>query len=287
MGRTEVSSEYHQVIRENQHEIFIISFEEMDAIIKSNPNANKASVKNAWQAIKPLAEKGAGYYTASKDAFVLAKLISDLGGVTTKATVKFYSGKPHIILTGHPGLRKVLTGTRYGLQNPKVVAMGLGQANIVKASKTGGLISIVLLTTYRVTDYFLTDKQTLSYLIGHLATDVVKVGMSVGATLAVMTAVGGATLAIGPLAVAVVVGFGASMTLDYLDSHFQLTDKVVAGIEAISDSASYKLDKLASDVAAKTSALLNEAFDYAVTEARNIAVDLARNYVRRFLNPYH
>ena len=85
MDRAERSKLNYQSIRGNQHEIYIISFDEMDAIIRSNARAKKPSVVNAWQSIRPIGEKGAGYYTASKDAFVLIKLISDLGGLATKA----------------------------------------------------------------------------------------------------------------------------------------------------------------------------------------------------------
>ena len=37
------------------------------------------------------------------------------------------------------GLRKLLTGTKYGINNPKVVTMGLGKAGAIKAAKSGGI----------------------------------------------------------------------------------------------------------------------------------------------------
>ncbi|MEJ2756300.1 MAG: hypothetical protein P8104_10845 [Gammaproteobacteria bacterium] len=140
-------------------------------------------VKSAWQKLKGKAEIGASYYASADDLRTLSKLVGDLGSFTTKAYVKTYGGKPHIILKGYPGLRKVLTGTKYGIKNSKVIAMGLGKAGAIHAAKSGGILSIVLLSTYRVADFFLTDNVTLNQLIGSLATDIVKVGLATGSLL--------------------------------------------------------------------------------------------------------
>src|SRR5690606_29209178 len=182
----------------------------MDAIIKSSPKGKLAQIQNPWQKLKNKAELGASYYASADDLRTLGKLVGDLGGFATKAYVKTYNGKPHIILKGHPGLRKVLTGTKYGIKNPKVITMGLGKASAIHAAKSGGILSVVLLSVYRVSDYFLTDEATLNQLIGSLATDVVKVGVTTGASIAVASAVVGMgfTIAIGPIAAVVLVGIG-------------------------------------------------------------------------------
>lgn len=111
----------------------------------------------------------------------MAKLVGDLGGFGAKAYIKTYGGKAHIILKGQPGLRSILTGTKYGIKNPKVVSMGLGKTGAIAAAKQGGILTVVLLSAYRVVDYFLTDQATLSRLVGTLATDIVKVGIATGA----------------------------------------------------------------------------------------------------------
>ncbi len=209
---------FKQTILSNQHEVFIISMAEMDAIVRSSSVATKPNVQEAWQKIKAKAEVGASYYASADDIVTLTKLVGDLGSVGAKAYVKTYGGKPHIILKGHPGLRTVLTGTKYGIKNPKVVTMGLGKAGAINAAKTGGIISVVLLSAYRVANYFLTDEATLSQLVGTLATDIVKVGITTGASIAFAVAAGGFTLAIGPILAVVVVGIGASIALSKLDT---------------------------------------------------------------------
>ena len=76
--------ELQQIIESNKHEVYVISFEEMDAIIKSSPQGSKPGVKAAWQKIKGKAEKGANYYSNAADTRTMAKLIGDLGGIGTR-----------------------------------------------------------------------------------------------------------------------------------------------------------------------------------------------------------
>ena len=54
--------ELQKKIQSNTHEVYVISFDEMDAIIKSSPKGNKASVQDAWQKIKGKVGIGASYY---------------------------------------------------------------------------------------------------------------------------------------------------------------------------------------------------------------------------------
>jgi len=119
--------ELKRQIKSNQHEVFVVSIEEMDAIMQSSLKGKLPHMKNAWQKLKGKAEAGASYYASADDLRTLSKLVGDLGGFATKAYVKTYGGKSHIILKGHPGLRRVLTGTKYGIKNPKVITMGLGK----------------------------------------------------------------------------------------------------------------------------------------------------------------
>jgi len=84
----------------------------MDSIVRSSPKGKLVDVKNAWKDLKGKAEIGASYYASADDLRTLSKLVGDLGGFGTKAYVKTYGGKPHIILKGRPGLRRILTGTK-------------------------------------------------------------------------------------------------------------------------------------------------------------------------------
>lgn len=278
--------ELKQQIKANQHEVFVISFEEMGSIVKSSPKGSMPHVQKAWQKLKGKAEVGAGYYASADDLRTIAKLVGDLGGFTTKTYVKTYGGKPHIILKGHPGLRKILTGTKYGIKSPKVIAMGLGKAGAVNAAKSGGILSIVLLSAYRVADYFLTDSATLSQLVGSLATDVVKVGLATGASIVAASAlVGfGVTLAIGPMIAVVAVGVLASMALGEIDNHYGITDRVILGLDELSENVQSQLQNSKDNLLNQAGEATAEVIDYLLDAAREAIIDTAKHQLHKFLS---
>jgi hypothetical protein len=275
-----------QQIKLNQHEIFIVSFEEMDAILQSQPQWQR--INDDWQKIRKGAEFGANYYSTADGARMLGKLVGDLGAFGAQTYIKIYGGKPHIILKGSPGLRRILTGTRYGLQNAKVVAMGLGTAGAVHATKAGGILSVVLVSAYRVIDYFLTDGATLNQLIGSLAVDVVKVGITVGASIGGMAMLISAfpalaTLAIGPLAAVVVVGVLSSWALSAIDKHYGITDKVIKALDEIGDDVESYYDNVTESLKKEANAALDSVIDYAIHSVQRTIIDMARHRIDKFL----
>ncbi len=278
--------ELKQQIKSNQHEVFIVSLEEMDAIVQSSPKGKMAHIQKAWQKLKGKAEVGASYYASADDLRTLSKLVGDLGGFATKAYVKTYGGKPHIILKGHPGLRKILTGTKYGIKNPKIITMGLGKAGAIHAAKSGGILSIILLSTYRVTDYFLTDEATLNQLIGSLATDVVKIGIATGASIgAASLVVGmGITVAVGPILAVVLVGIGVSMTLSALDAHYGITDRVIAGLDELGDGVNSHIERTKKDFENAINEAVVTLIDYAIDSARQIIINAAKHHIDKFVS---
>lgn len=278
--------ELRQKIKSNQHEIFVVSIREMDAIVQSSSKGGLPYIKNAWESLKKKAEIGASYYASADDLRTLTKLVADLGGFATQAYIKTYSGKPHIILKGHPGLRKVLTGTKYGIKNPKIITMGLGKLGAINAAKSGGILSIVLLSTYRVTDYFLTDETTLSQLIGSLATDVVKVGIATGVSIAAASVVSAAfTIAVGPIAAVVVIGIATSMLLTALDDRYGITDKVIAGLDEIGNDVNSYINRAKDSLERNVANAASEVLDYVVEYATRIAINTAKHTLEKFLFP--
>lgn len=279
-------NKYRQAIQQNQHEIYVISFEEMDKIVASLPPPKRDKVKATWESIRGTAEVGTNYYSSGTDAIKLARLVGDLGGVSGQAYIKYYGangGKPHIVLKGRPGLRKVLTGTKYGVLHPKVVSLGLGRHAAVGAAKVGGVVSLVLISGYRIVDYALTDEATLSRLIGTLATDVVKVGLVVAASIGAAVATSTAVIAVGPILAVVIVGFGLTVALEQVDQRYGLTEKVVAGLEEMGDDANAYLQKYKERALNQVAQMMNSVIDYAVDATQRNAIILLKDSVDRFV----
>lgn len=277
--------ELQQKIQLNKHEVYVISFDEMDAIINSSPKGGMASVKAGWKKIKGKVGIGASYYATADDAVTMTKLVVDLGGIGARAYIKNYGGKPHIVLKGRPGLRTVLTGTKYGIKNPKVISMVLGKAGAVSAARQGGILTVVLLTTYRVTDYFLTDQSTLSELVGTLATDVVKVGIATAASIGSAVVMGGFTLAVGPILAVVAVGFGVSMLVEYADNSLGITNRVIAGLDELGESATSYINSKRQQAFDMAGEAASEIIDHAIEAAQYIAINWARNQLKDYLSP--
>ena len=275
-----------QKIQASKHEVYVVSIEEMDAIIKSSPKGKLPHIKNAWKKIKNKAEAGASYTASADDLRTLSKLVGDLGSFTTGAYVKTYNGKPHIILKGHAGLRTILTGTKYGIKNPKVVTMGLGKAGAIHAAKTGGILSVVLLSAYRVIDYFLTDEATLSQLIGSLATDVVKVGVVTGASIAVASGLvaAGFTVAVGPIIAVLFVGFFGSMALTAIDKRYKITESVIAGLDEIGDDVDAYYRQTKQNIKEETNKVIDSVIDYAIESAQRMFINMVRHQLDKFLS---
>ena len=297
-------TEIRKTINNNSHEVFILSIEEMDHVIQNNVQGK--NIKEQWNTYKKKIEFSASYYSSGKDIFLMSKLLADLGYAGTKAYVKYYGGKPHIILKGYPGLRKILNASKYGVQNAKVVKMGLGKHGALNAAKGGGLLTIILVSTYRVIDFFLNDATTLNQLIGTLATDVIKVGIVTGASIATATGVaalgtafsaGAATgvvagliVAIGPLAAVIVVGIGVSFALSYIDDKYHLTDKIIVALDEISEKGIQGIiEEKKKNLVDKGNAILNDAadsvIDYAVEKVQRIITNNLNNFLRRLTTP--
>ena len=280
-----------QSIRSNQHEIFIVSFEEFDSILSSYSQVSDVVLHKGWEKLRDKAGFAANYTANFNDTVLMSKLIADLGSSGAKVYIKSYGGKAHLIIKGRAGLRQVLTGTKYGINNPKVVAMGLGRAGAINAAKTGGILSIVLLTTYRVVDYFLSDKMTLTQLVGTLATDIIKVGIATGASIAAAAAFGSVTLAIGPIVAVIIVGVIFSAGLGFIDEQFGITDKVIAGLEVVSDNlerfvrvSQMRINKVKEDV---TESILEAAFDYVAETTRRLTIRFVKGVIRKYSSPYN
>lgn len=300
----------------NSHEIYVYSFEAMDELVKQHARGRKA-IMEQWETIKKGPEAAANYAPLIGDGVVLGKLMKDLGGWNVKAYIKNYGGKPHIVIKGYPGLRKVLTGTIYGIANPKVIKMGLGKHAAQGIARQGGILSVVLMTAYRVADYVLTDEATLTSLIGNLAVDIVKVGITVAASLALIPFGAALGIAIGPIAAVVVVGALAAFTLTPIFDHFGITNKVIAGLDELAFKASIgnqvyqaylewqyisrskqaltfiedfieetgeKLDKAQQRALAAFHEVQETVFDYMVDSAQRIVVKTANHVMSDLLN---
>lgn len=267
-----------KAINSNAHDIYALSLTELDRVVSAQ--AKTSQQRSTWQKLKDKVEIGVNYTATGKDLSTLTKLFSDLGFAGVKAHIKYYQGKPYVIFKGHSGLRKIFTGTRYGLQNAKVIQMGIGKQGAINAVKSGGILTIVLVSAFRVADYILSDQMTLNQLVGTLATDVVKIGIATGAAL--VAAAGAAavfTVAIGPIVAAIGVGLLVSYGLNKLDDRVELTEKVIAALDELESEATAAMERLERNATRAAGQLAGHAIDYVLDSARRMVIDMAKHYL--------
>ncbi|PCM42977.1 hypothetical protein [Marinobacter sp. ANT_B65] len=113
-------------------------------------------------------------------------------------------GKNFIVLSGYAGLRRYLTAPVYGVGNPKVIKMGIGQAAAKGALKTGAVLTLILSPAVRTLEWLFTDElKKMEAMLAHIATDIAKGFITAGAAY-----------------------FAAAMLLNMVDNKLGLTEKL-------------------------------------------------------------
>jgi len=224
----------HDKMTANKHTLFVISVDEMDKIVNTY---NLASAKKLWKALKYKVALGVDYTALILDLKKLFILMIGVGALA-KLYIKKYRDKAHIILKGSPKLRYLLKGTRYNVNNVKIIQLAIGSAGAMHAIKGGGILTLVLVTSFNIIDLLLSDGVTLFRFIGSLAIDIAKVGVAVGATIAGTSLVIGilpfvAGFVIGPLVVAIVISGIVADRLNFIDKQYSIKEKVIKFLEEL------------------------------------------------------
>lgn len=173
------------------------------------------------------------WFPVAKDTrsgvLTLRTIVSELGFLG-KYYLKTYKGREHVIFKGFAGARKVLTGTRYGLENHKILNLKMTKAGMKDAAREGLIFGLLFCTVIDIVDYVSSDHMTLGELFGTIGTDIAKLLVVTGASylagVATAALMGTAVVAIGPVVAALVVGVGLAIVLDMLDKEFGVTEKL-------------------------------------------------------------
>ena len=176
---------------------------------------------------------------------VLAQLATDMrrsGSIFTTYRVVQHEGRRFIVFNGKPALRKYLRSSYYALKNPKILKMGVGQAAMKNMARGSVLFTLIVSPITRGLEWLFKENQAaLETVLAQISTDIVKGVIAAGTAyftgLLAPTLIGGATVAVAPLAAgigaAIAVGFG----LDYLDRRWGIT-------EALAEALSQHRDQL-------------------------------------------
>lgn len=176
----------------------------------------------------PLPETGkalVGQATNISDVYDMTRIYREFGR-DGKAYIKRLNGKDYIIFKGWPRLRSAFKGTRYLVNNSRVVSFGVGNLGAAKSIRVGTIYTIAFINAWNIADFVLNDKMTLSDLGIQIASDTGKVILGALAGAGAAALIGGGAVLVAPLAVGVVVGIAVGIALDYLDNKFKITEGI-------------------------------------------------------------
>ena len=137
-------------LNSNTQHIMLLTLEEAQGVIDDLLGSKSVSfstnyagnIKDAADATKKLS-KLFSYQQAGKIVFTLK-------GLGIKATQYAYQGKLYVKITGYPSLRRILNGTRYRINHPKVLEVGIGSAGFRNGIMSGAKFCIWFSACWRL-----------------------------------------------------------------------------------------------------------------------------------------
>ncbi|ATM76391.1 hypothetical protein CRN79_11385 [Serratia fonticola] len=181
----------------------------------------------------------ATYSGNAKDFYSAADLVRKLGGFGIAAIIYVgRNGEKLIKITGYPGIRRILNGTRYSLNNMQIVQIGVGTKGINHTIIQGVKWSVYVSLAYRSLEFILSDERSSARFLGSVTSDIAK-AIATAAIMRMATpillglvvgSIGGAFFVVA-IAGAILVG-----GIEYIDEKFGLTDKIIMKIREVEAS---------------------------------------------------
>ena len=174
--------------------------------------------------------------TLIKNTHDASRLFNEIG-MTGGYYTKTIGGNQYVILTGYPGLRRYLRGTRYLPNNPQMVKFGIGPVAQAAASKANFIISMTTYTGLDVIKYISGDGITLSEVTGNAIFNAASTWLSIAVASAVTAGVGAVTtMALPGVLAGLAVGAFVSGFTAAIDEDLRLSSKLAKLIEATVDA---------------------------------------------------
>ncbi|MBW3474972.1 hypothetical protein [Hafnia alvei] len=131
-------------------------------------------------------------------------------------------------------MRRILQGTRYKINSPQILELGIGKAGINGGILEGAKFCIWFSLAYRTVQLIFKSDHDVAAFIGNITMDIAKIIVTIFVTKILVAAGAMISSVTVPIALGiillVVVGFAITKGLDYLDRKYHLTDKLISAI---------------------------------------------------------
>ncbi|MGM0938478.1 MAG: hypothetical protein ACQEWL_08665 [Pseudomonadota bacterium] len=146
------------------------------------------------------------------------------------------NGNTYIRLSGHAGIRTYLDGTRYLVNNPRILYMGVGTQGMNNISLGAARFAIVFSAAYRAIKLIFKNEYTLVNFFVNITMDMAKLAISTQITTAITSGLVTAALTTGTSVMLVAlgvfsVGVLAVLLLYWLDDKFGISESIIRDLK--------------------------------------------------------
>lgn len=221
----------------NTTHIMLLTLDEVQGVIDDLDNSQPVTLATTYAGnIKDgiAGAKNISKLTSYADA---GKLVYRLKGLGIKAIPYQYNGQAYVKITGYASLRRILQGTRYKINSPKILELGIGKAGVNAGILEGARFCIWFSFAYRTVQLIFKSDHDVAAFIGNITMDVAKIIVTIFVTQILVAFGSSMAVAFGvtvPIAVGVfaivIVGFLITLALDALDKKYHLSDNLILTI---------------------------------------------------------
>lgn len=220
------------VFEKNTTYLMLLTLEEADAVINqllndADPIATYAgNINDTYGGLKNIRKLTTHYNSVQQLIFSFKRL-----GI--KAVIYKCKGVEYVKITGRAGVRRILKGTRYAINNPQVLELGIGTAGKNAGIISGARFCIWFSLGYRAIELIFKNEYTVIDFVGDITMDMAKIIVTIFVTKVIISAgsliatVASVTMPIAAgIVLIVIVGVIITFSLDYLDRKYKISDKL-------------------------------------------------------------
>lgn len=227
---------FKQRLEKDAQHVMLLSLEEAQDVIDDLLKSNAMSLATTYAGNIKDAASGAENIVkliSYKDA---GKIVFTLKGLGVKAIQYSYGGKMYVKITGYPSMRRILNGTRYGANHPRLLELGIGKAGIRAGIISGARFCIWFSACWRLVELIFRSEYDVAAFLGNITMDMAKVIVTVFVTKVVIGGVASlattlsASLVVpiwGEILVVVVVGYIITRQLYDYDENNKLSFRLI------------------------------------------------------------
>lgn len=229
-----------EAFEKNTAHIMLLTLDEAQSVIEDLDNSKPVILATTYAGNIKDSIAGAKNISKLVSYTDAGKLVYRLKGLGIKAIQYQYGGQVYVKITGYASLRRILQGTRYKINSPQILELGIGKAGINGGILEGAKFCIWFSLAYRTVQLIFKSDHDVAAFIGNITMDIAKIIVTIFVTKILVMAGGALTTVaasfgvIFPIAAGIVliigVGFLITLTLDYLDRKYHLSDKLISVI---------------------------------------------------------